>query len=707
MKNNHLIPFSFSLSILISPFATAQNTTNNEWSGATSSDWNTASNWSLNSAPGTGDNAGISTGTPTVSTSAPGASDLTQLLIDGNTFDLNHSRGLVGTPFIAGAPATQATGGLYLGSSGSVDPATLNVNDGGSLTIIDGIIRVGRANNPANLNLAEGGEIVVTTRDFDIGRDNLSMGILTQTGGDLSHNGAAGGDFKVGAFGGTGTYNLSGGTATVQNLRIAFARNIKGDLGKGTLNQSGGTFNAEGGFNIGWANRGDSEYNMSGGLLNVNGPIRMGVQTNAESTPDHTTTNTFTQTGGSIFTTRLDVGEKPVHKNSYSISSGTLETNGALRIGTLTSGSTGEMTMSGDAEVTTRNLVLGLNDDSVGVLNLNGGILNVDQILSGKTNTVPQIVNLNGTTIKAQMNTGNLIHGGFALTPILHANGITIDTNGFDVSVGSIGGSGAITKVGNSRLAFRLPSTFIGDVIIDEGSVNVPPPGGLHFKPEASGVSNKITGNGTGTFNFLGKMTIDLTEAASEGTWVLIDSANLAGNTFGAEFGITDWTDQGDDTWALSSGGVDYIFDEATGQLNAGEGANPFNLWVGANGLNAENNGENDDPDSDGLANILEFALATSPLEHNGEAFTTNTLSSTELSLSFLRNDDSKSSHSLVVEYGSDLQGWTAIPVGDVSSAEVTVEENDAEPDTISLTIARSLATDGKLFARIKATPNP
>lgn len=705
MKKKHLITRSFLLSILISPFAMAQNATSNEWTGTDSDDWNTPLNWSLNTIPGAGDNAGISLGTPAVSTSAPGPSELTQLLIDGNTLDLNHSLGLVGTPFMAGAPATQATGGVYLGNGGSVNAATLNVNDGGTLTILDGIFRIGRPNNSANLNLSEGGEIVITTREFDIGRDNLAMGVFTQTGGDFSHNGS--GDFKVGAFGGTGTYNLSGGTATVQNLRIAFAQNIMGDLGKGTLNQSGGTLNAVGGFNIGWANRGDSEYNMSGGLLNVDGPIRMGVQTNAESTPEHTTTNTFTQTGGSIFTTRLDVGEKPVHKNSYTISSGTLETSGALRIGTLTPGASGEVTISGDAEVTTRNLVLGIVDDTVGILNLNGGILNVDQILAGQTNTVAQVLNLNGGTIKARINTGNLMHGGFALTPILHENGITIDTNGFATSVGSISGAGPITKAGDGNLSFRLPSTFVGDIIINEGDVSVAIPGGLNFKPEASGISNKVTGNGSGSFSFAGKMTIDLTDSAAEGTWVLIDSANLASNTFGTEFEITGWADQGDDTWTLTSGGADYTFDEATGQLSAGEGASPFSLWAGANGLTAENNGENDDPDSDGLANILEFALATSPLAHNGEAFTTNTLSSTELNLSFLRNDDSESSLSLVVEYGSDLQGWTAIPVGDASSAKITVEENDGDSDTISLTIDRNLATDGKLFVRIKATPNP
>lgn len=705
MKNNPLVPLSCSLSILVSPFAAAQNATTNEWTGANSGDWNTASNWSLNTAPGTGDNAGISLGAPAVSTSAPGPSDLTQLLIDGNTLDLNHSLGLVGTAFVAGAPNIQATGGVYLGKGGSVDPATLNVNDGGTLTILDGVFRVGRANNPANLNLAEGGEIVITTREFDIGRDNLSMGVFTQTGGDFSHNGSS--DFKVGAFGGTGTYNLSGGTATVQNLRIAFARNLMGDLGKGTLNQSDGVLNSVGGFNIGWANRGDSEYNISGGLLNVDGPIRMGVQVNAESTPEHTTTNTFTQTGGSIFTTRLDVGEKPVHRNFYTISSGTLETSGAIRIGALTSGASGEVTISGDAEVTTRNLVLGIADDTVGILNLNGGVLNVDQILAGQTNTVPQVLNLNGGTIKARINTGNLMHGGFALTPILHENGITIDTNGFATSVGNISGAGPITKVGTGNLSFRLPSTFVGNVIINEGDVSVAIPGGLNFKPEDSGISNKVTGNGTGSFSFAGKMTIDLTDTASEGTWVLIDSANLASNTFGAEFEITGWADQGDNTWTLTSGGADYIFDEATGQLNAGEGASPFGLWAGANGLTVENNGENDDPDSDGLANILEFALATSPLEHNGEAFDVTTFSATELSFSFLRNDDSESSLSLVVEYSSALQGWTAIPVGDVSSAEVTVEENDGDSDMISLTIDRGLATNGKLFLRIKATPNP
>ncbi|MDB4457970.1 hypothetical protein N9133_01195 [Akkermansiaceae bacterium] len=701
MTPSQLKPLVVSLSFLACSIAAGQIATNNEWVGGTSSDWNTASNWSLETVPGANDNAGIPAGTPVVTTSA--TADLSQLLVIGNTLGLNHSLGIIGTPFIAGAPNIQPTGGFYLGSGGSTDPAILNINAGGSLTVTDGNFRIGRAGNSATLNLFDGGELTVTGKDLDIGRDNLSASVLNQTGGTLNHSGINIGDFKVGAFGGTGTYNLSGGTASVRNLRINFAQNLAGDIGKGVLNQTDGVLSSEAGFAIGWANRGDSEYNLSGGVLSVNGGLRMGVGTNAESTVDHTTTNTFTQTGGSVFCNALTIGEKPIHQNSYSISSGTLETNAALTIGAVTAGATGEMTISGDAEVTTNNLVLGIVDDAIGVLNLNGGVLNVNQILSGQTNTLPQILNLNGGTIKAKQNTGNLIHGGFALVPVLHENGITIDSNGFNVSVGTITGSGPITKVGEGTLSLRLPSTFIGDLAINEGTVNITAAGGLTFKPEASGVTNTVTGNGTGTFNFVGDMTIDLTDTATSGAWTLIDAGNLTLATYAAGFEVVGWTDQGDQTWAITENGTDYVFDEATGQLTAGAGANSYDSWAVLNGLTAANNGETQDPDQDGIPNILEFATGNNPLTTDSSIFSSVTLTNSSYDLEFTRSDESEAGTGLVLQYGSDLVGWTDIPVGAETSTDVTVAENDASPDTILISLDRSLALDGKLFVRLLA----
>ena len=701
MKQTHLQPLSFSLSLLACAIASGQNITTNEWIGDDSSDWNTGSNWSLGTVPSGSDNAGISLETPAVATSAATASDLTQLLIVGNTLDLDHSLGIIGTPFIAGTPNIQPTGGFYLGTGGSADPAILNINDGGALTVTDGNFRIGRANNVAMLNLVDGATLTVTGKGFDVGRDNFSASILNQTGGTLNHGGITSSDFKVGAFGGTGTYNLSDGIASVRNLRINFGQNTNGDIGKGVLNHSGGALSSEAGFAIGWANRGDSEYNLSGGILNVDGSLRMGVGTNAESTPEHTTTNTFTQTGGSVFCNALAIGEKPIHQNSYTISSGTLETNGALTIGAVSAGATGEMTISGDAEVTTNNLVLGIVDDAIGILNLDGGVLNVNQILSGQTNTLPQVLNLNGGTIKAKQNTGNLIHGGFALAPVLHENGVTIDSNGFNVSVGSIGGAGPITKLGDSTLTFRLPSTFVGDVIVNEGSVNVAVAGGLHFKPEASGVTNKVTGNGTGTFNFSGKMTIDLTDAAPNGAWTIIDSANLDLATYGGAFEVVDWNDEGDQTWTITSMGTDYVFDESTGQITTGTGANAYEAWAGINGLTAANNDEAQDPDQDGIPNILEFVTGNDPLAAEANVFSSVELNDTSYDLEFSRSDESEGITALVLQYGSNLVGWTDIPIGEATSGQVTVQENNAEPDTVSISLDRSLAIDKKLFVRL------
>jgi hypothetical protein len=81
------------------------------------------------------------------------------------------------------------------------------------------------------------------------------------------------------------------------------------------------------------------------------------------------------------------------------------------------------------------------------------------------------------------------------------------------------------------------------------------------------------------------------------------------------------------------------------------------------------------------------------------------------LTFAFTRNDDSESSNTLVVQYGSDFTGWTDVPVGaastgpDANGVLVSVTENGAAPDTIVVTIPRSNAVAGKLFARVRAVP--
>jgi hypothetical protein len=81
------------------------------------------------------------------------------------------------------------------------------------------------------------------------------------------------------------------------------------------------------------------------------------------------------------------------------------------------------------------------------------------------------------------------------------------------------------------------------------------------------------------------------------------------------------------------------------------------------------------------------------------------------VTLRFHRRDDAESHESVAaVEWGADLTGWTAVPIGiasvgaDASDVIVQVTENGEAPDVITVAIPRSLATEGTLFTCLKVS---
>ncbi len=81
------------------------------------------------------------------------------------------------------------------------------------------------------------------------------------------------------------------------------------------------------------------------------------------------------------------------------------------------------------------------------------------------------------------------------------------------------------------------------------------------------------------------------------------------------------------------------------------------------------------------------------------------------ISLTFTRPDESESTRTLNAEWGSDLTGWTAVPIGPTSAAPdshgatVTVTENGVAPDTVVVSVPMTNAVSGRLFLRLNATP--
>jgi hypothetical protein len=106
--------------------------------------------------------------------------------------------------------------------------------------------------------------------------------------------------------------------------------------------------------------------------------------------------------------------------------------------------------------------------------------------------------------------------------------------------------------------------------------------------------------------------------------------------------------------------------------------------------------------------NALEYVFGSepktagqSPLEfsNDGDLFV----------LAFPRDDASETPDTtLAVAYGADLAdpgAWTTVAIGATGAGIVTVEENDAAPDQITVRIPKNGLP--KLFARLKVTVTP
>ena len=116
------------------------------------------------------------------------------------------------------------------------------------------------------------------------------------------------------------------------------------------------------------------------------------------------------------------------------------------------------------------------------------------------------------------------------------------------------------------------------------------------------------------------------------------------------------------------------------------------------------------DPDEDGVPNSAEYILGGNPVMPATADSPVALTSGGNTLFTFRRSDESKTPDvTLTVESGADLVTWPDVfhigPNTAASSPGVTVTENGAAPDTITVTIPHGNAA--RLFVRMKATITP
>lgn len=320
------------------------------------------------------------------------------------------------------------------GSGSLTSNGDLNIGDTGSdTTAATGTLRI---TDQASVVVGTGGGLYVGSGFF---ANTRAQGTVIQSGGTLTVNRPGDGSFIIGGRTSTlanGIYNLSGGAANA-NTNV-----FVGGRGTGTVNQSGGTFNAAQFLAIGRYSGSSGNWTISGGSLN---------QSNA--------------------VTWLLVGEE-----------------GA---GTLTIQDSGQVNASGAIQV-------GYRATGMGTIHLDGGTLAARSIVRGAGSAT---LNFNGGTLRASASGSGFLQGLSAAN--VKAGGATIDTQSFDVTIAqpllhaaALGATpdGGLFKRGAGTLRLNAASTYTGATTIDVGTLLV-----NNTTGSATGFGDVVV-NGGGTF---------------------------------------------------------------------------------------------------------------------------------------------------------------------------------------------------------------
>jgi hypothetical protein len=170
-------------------------------------------------------------------------------------------------------------------------------------------------------------------------------------------------------------------------------------------------------------------------------------------------------------------------------------------------------------------------------------------------------------------------------------------------------------------------NTYTGSTTFNqtEASLLLAATGSMAFAPGAAGACNKITALAsqvTGTVTLEGTFNIDLGGAAiaNGNSWQIVDTVLLPSTTFGATFNVAGFT-EASNVWTKVEGANTWSFQESSGvlSLSTGGGSN-YSSWAAANGIPGE--AADGDFDKDGLSNLIEYALGTSPTASSGPAGT-------------------------------------------------------------------------------------
>ena len=160
-------------------------------------------------------------------------------------------------------------------------------------------------------------------------------------------------------------------------------------------------------------------------------------------------------------------------------------------------------------------------------VNLNGGVLAVDNIQESSYGSQSGTFNFNGGLLRTLSND---VGGGFfpaspaQLTAVVNAGGAVIDANGFNITVANVlkhgtgSPDGGLTKLGAGYLTLSAANTYTGNTTISNGVLALSGSGAI--------VGTNIIVNGGATF-----------DVSALGSWTLATGQTLSNKTSTAQLG--------------------------------------------------------------------------------------------------------------------------------------------------------------------------
>lgn len=573
--------------------------------------------------------------------------------------------------------------------------------------------------------------VTVTSNTLAVGelKTAASQGFVKQGAGTLllTSVGAGAASSVV-----SGTLNVAAGTLQIN--RTGAVEAATGDLTTPTLTGAGTITN--GGNHERWlfVNGADTST-FSGTLANGPGTAPLGINKQGTGSLTLSGSNSYTGvttvTGGTLSITGTNSGGGTVSltgstlnpailnlQNSNalgtSVVSAANRTSGIQLQGGITLPSTVTFVTSGDGTVagTVPAVFNSLGGDNIiqGAISLTvGGGNSAFQVDSGTLKVTGNV-----TIAAGQTSRGINLQGASTGDNVF--SGVLSDLSGTSIANLNKNGTGTWTVTG--------ANTYTGPTNVNAGKLVISGDQSAATGAVTVAADATLAGNG----NLGGSVTIaangihSLEVAATPGAQVTRNIGGFLTNTAGSVLNLTTSGTPAPGVYTLvtATGGVTALPTTVTGFAGGvvsisgnsliltvgGGGGSAYDSWATAKGLTGANNGATQDPDFDGVSNVLEFVLDGNPLTSDTGKLPVSTQDATNFYFDFNRRDDSVTEAALTFESGTTLGSWpttVAIPSSatPVAGPPVTITSNGDGTHHVKVTVAK--AGNTKLFGRLKA----